>query len=221
MKIIYVCKNNESLLVQIGASLNELWLLNQWGLDNLWCIRIGEWDTVLNDWWLNIWWLNILWLLNILRLWKVWDTLLDWLLNNRLCDSGVSDDLLSLNGLIINILFNSLLWNIFDFGFISVLRNVFSNMLNLLIIGILSLNGLIWNLVNGLILSHSLDYWYVLGFLLGYVFSVLSFIWNLLLNGHWLVISVGLLNWNIFNIRARLRLRLCVHNCGLHIWWLN
>ena len=209
-------------MVQICTSLNELLLLLlRLLLNNLGSIRISEWNSVLNNWLLNK-----SRLLNILRLsyeWRLLNilNLLNWWVDNWCSNCWVSNDLRSLNWLIINVLFNSLLWDIFNFSLVSVLWNVFCDMFNLLIISVSLLYGLIGNLIYGLVFSHGLDNWYIFSFLLRYVFGILSLIWNLLLDGNWFIISVGLLYWDILNIRGCLWLRLSIYNSWLDIRLLN
>ena len=209
-------------MVQVCTSLNELLLLLlRLLLNNLWSIRISEWNSVLNNWLLNK-----SRLLNILRLsyeWRLLNilNLLNWWVDNWCCNCWVSNDLRSLNWLIINVLFNSLLWDIFNFSLISVLWNVFCDMFNLLIISVSLLYGLIGNLVNSLIFSHGFNNWNIFSSLLRNIFSVLSLIRNLLLDGNWFIISVSFLDWDIFDVRRWLWLRLSIYNCWLNVRLLN
>ena len=112
----------------------------------------------------------------------------------------MSNNLLSNNWLVINILFNSFLRYIFDFGLISILWDIFSNVFHLLVISVSLLNGLVGHLIYGLIFSYGFCDWNHLSYGLRDIFSILSLVRNLLLNSHWFVIGIGLLNWNIFNI---------------------
>lgn len=145
----------------------------------------------------------ILWLLN---------KLMNWLINNWCSNSGMSHNILSYNRMIINMLFNSMLGNVFNFSFMSHLWVIFSDMLDLLIISVRLLNRLVMNLLDSLIFSYGFGNWYILGLLLGDVFCVLSFIRNLMVGCNRFIISVGLLNGNMLNVRMRLRLRLSVNN---------
>ena len=138
------------------------------------------------------------------------------LLNHRLVNGGVSNNLGSLDGLIVNVSFNSFLRNIFDFGFISILGNIFSDMLDLLIVGIGLLDGLISGLFNSLVFSHGLGNGDVFSSLLGDIFGILSFIRNLVLGDNWFIINILFLDGDIFNIRGGLRLGLLVDNLGLN-----
>ena len=114
----------------------------------------------------------------------------------------MGDNLRSLDGMILNMLFNSLLGNVFNFGLISVYWVMFSDMFDLLVVSVRFLDGLIMNLADSLVFSHGLGDGNVFSFLLWNVLGVLSFIGNLMLSGDWLVISVGLLNWDVFNERG-------------------
>ena len=159
---------------------------------NLW---LYIWDL----WLLNILRLDILyWLLNI-RLLNNW--LLDyWLLNNWLLNCAVCNNLWSLDWLIINKLFNSLLRNIIDFNFLSHVWNVFCDMFNLLIISVLFLN---WNIVcfsNSLIFSYLSSDRYIFSSLLWNLFYVLSFIRDLDIIDLLFVISIGFLDGDVFNV---------------------
>ena len=209
-------------MVQVCTSLNELLLLLlRLLLNNLRSIRISEWNSVLNNWLLNK-----SRLLNILRLsyeWRLLNilNLLNWWVDNWLSNCWVSNDLRSLNWLIIDVLFNSLLWDIFNFSLVSVLWNVFCDMFNLLIISVSLLDGLIGNLVYSLIFSHGFNNWNIFSSLLRNIFSILSFVRNLLLDGNWFIISVSFLDWDIFDVRRWLWLRLSIYNCWLNVRLLN
>ena len=63
----------------------------------------------------------------------------------------MGNHLLSLDGLIIHISFNSVLGNVLNFGFISVLGHIFGNMFDLLIVRVYSLDGLVMSLIHSLI----------------------------------------------------------------------
>jgi hypothetical protein len=137
--------------------------------------------------------------------------------------------LLSLNWLILNMLFNSFLCNIFNFWYIDILRNIFSNMFNLLIISVNFLNGLIMSLVYSLVFSNSSSDWYILYYLLWVMFNILSFVRNLMLSHNWFIVSVCFLDWNVLNVWGWLWLWLLDnsgcwlghHNWGLNYSWLD
>lgn len=137
------------------------------------------------------------------------------LVNLGLSNGGVGNNLGSLDGLIVNKGFNSVLRDIFNLGFISILGNIFGDMFDLLIVGIGLLNGLIDSLVHGLVFGDSSGDWHVFSSGLGNVFSVLSFIWNLLLNNLSFIVNISFLDRNILNVRAILGGGLSVDNGGL------
>ena len=143
--------------------------------------------------------------------------LLHGLLNHRLLDGGMGNSLSSLDGLVVNMSLNSVLGDIFDLGFISVLRYVFGDMLNLLIISISLLDSLIIGLINSLIFSDSLGDGYHFGNLLGDILGILSFIRNLVLGHDGFVIGVSLFDGDVFNIRRSLRLRLLLNDLLLRL----
>ena len=134
------------------------------------------------------------------------------LLNNGLLDSGVSNNLRSLDGLVVNVSFNSSLRNVFNFLFMSMLGNIFSNVLNLLIISVSLLDRLIMSLFNSLVFSDSSGHGYVLSSLLSDLFNILSFIRNLMLSDNGFIIGIGLLDRDVLDIRGGLRLRLRLNN---------
>ena len=138
------------------------------------------------------------------------------LLDHGLLNGGVGNNLGSLDGLVINVSFNSLLGNIFNFSFISVLGNMFGDVFDLLIVSVLFLHGLISGLFNSLIFGHGFDDGDIFGSLLGNIFGNLSFIRNLNLGNNGFIISVGFFNWDVLNIRLSLRLRLLVNDLGLN-----
>ena len=216
---------------------NILWLLDLALLDILdWlrCILDLLWLHIADLLWLHIldWlglhiadWLglhiaDLLWLhiLDWLRL-DVLNSLLHWLLDHRLldhrlCDGWVGDHLGSLNWLIINELFDSLLGDHIDFNFLSDLGNIFGHVLNLLIIGVDSLDWYVVGLGDGLVFSDSSGDWYVFSSLLGNLFDVLSFIRNLDVADLGFVISVALLDGNVLNVGLGLGLWLLVDGGG-------
>ena len=156
------------------------------------------------------------------------NNLTDWLLNNWLSNGWVSNNLCSLNWLVLNMLFNMLLRNIFYFWYINVLRNIFSNMFNLLIISVDFLNRLVMSLVHSLIFCNWSCYRNIFNSCLRNMFYILSFIRDLMLGDNWFIVSVCFLDWNVLNVWGRLRLGLLYNSCcGLyHNWslkycWLN
>ena len=134
------------------------------------------------------------------------------LLNHGLVHSAISNNLRSLDGLIVNVGFNSVLRNIFDLSLVSVLGNIFGNVFHLLVISVTFLNGLIIGLVYGLIFGNSFGNGDIFSDCLSNVFSYLTFIRNLMLGDHWFIVSVGLLNWNILNMGLSLRLWLSIND---------
>jgi hypothetical protein len=75
--------------------------------------------------------------------------------NNWLAYSGFSSNDLSLNGNVVNNFFNSINRDIFDSGFISGLRNIFSLVFNFIIISVGSLDRDIFNSSDSFIISVS------------------------------------------------------------------
>ena len=132
-------------------------------------------------------------------------------------DGGVSDDVLSLHGLVVNVLLNSLLGDVLDLGLVSVLGYVFGDVLNLLVVGVGSLHGLVTDVLHSLVLSDRLGHGHHFGIDLLNVLSHLSLVRHLGLSGVSLVIRVSLLNRDVLNVRSRLRLRLLVHNSHLRL----
>jgi hypothetical protein len=139
--------------------------------------------------------------------------LLNWLLDQRLCDSGIGDDLSSLDWLIIDVLFDSLLWDHIDFDFLSDLGNIFGHMFDLLVIGVDSFYGDIISLGDCLVLGDSSGDGHIFGSLLGNLFDVLAFVGNLDVADLGLVVSVGFLDRDVFDVGLGLRLRLLVDGC--------
>jgi hypothetical protein len=112
----------------------------------------------------------------------------------------VGDNLGSLNRLILHMLFNSFLRNIFNFRYVNVLRNILSYVFDLLIVGIGSLNRLVVSLLNGLILGHSSGDWDVFDSLLRDMFHILSFVGHLVLCDYWFVVGVCFLDRDVLNV---------------------
>ena len=138
------------------------------------------------------------------------------MLNNWLSNSWLSEKLRSLDWLIINILFNSLLRDIIDLNFLSNVRDVFSDMFNLLIISVNFFNWDVACLSNILIFSHRSSNWNIFNSLLWDLFDVLSFIRNLNIIDLLFIISISFLDWNVFDVRLILRLWLLINSC----WYL-
>ena len=126
----------------------------------------------------------------------------------------------SLYWLIINILFNSLLRNIIDLDFLSNVRNVFSDMFNLLIVSVNFFNWDVACLSDILIFSHRSSNWNIFNSLLWDLFDVLSFIRNLDIIDLLFIISISFLDWNVFNVRLILRLWLLI-DCGWLLYNLS
>jgi hypothetical protein len=157
------------------------------------------------------------WLLDIRDLGLDIRELLNRLLDEGLCDSGVGDHLSPLDWLVVNVLFYSLLGDQVHFDFLSDLRDVFSDMLDLLVVGVDSLDGDVVGLGHGLVLSDCPGDWHVLGPLLGDLLDVLSLVGHLYVTHLCFVVSVRFLNRDVLDVRLGLRLRLLVHSCrGLH-----
>ena len=191
---------------------NVLWLLDLALLDVL------DWLLHILDWLLNIadlLGLNIADLLGLdirdLLLGLDIRDLLDWLLDEGLCDSGVCDHLSSLDWLIINVLLDSLLGDHIDFNFLSDLGDVFGHMLDLLVVGVDSLDWDVVGLGDSLVFSDGSGDGDVLGSLLSNLFDVLSFVRNLDVADLGFVVSVGLLDRDVLDVRLGLGLRLLVH----------
>ena len=152
----------------------------------------------------------------------------NWLLDNRLLNSWGSSSYWFLNWLIVNILFNSLLWDIINFSFLSDVWNIFGNVFNLLIVSVSFLDWNITGISNGLIFSYSSSNRDIFNSLLSNLFCILSFIRNLDVVNSWFIVGIGLLNWNVFNIRLglwfwlfeNLSLNWLLDN-WLNIWLLN
>ena len=138
-------------------------------------------------------------------------------MDDGLLDSGVSDDVLSLHGLVVNVLLNSLLGDVLDLGLVSVLGNVFGDVLNLLVVGVGSLHGLVIDILDSLVLSDGPGDRHHLRIDLLNVLSHLSLVGHLSLSRVGLVIRISLLNRDVLNVRRRLRLRLLVHNSRLRV----
>lgn len=130
-----------------------------------------------------------------------------WCLN-----SSMSYDLTPLSRIIIakslikKVLFNSFGRNILNSSFVSVLRNIFCNMFNLLIISIELFDGLILNRVYGFILNHSFGYGHIFCSGLRNIFDILSFVRYLLLNSNRFIVNVSLFNRYMLDVRSHLRL---------------
>ena len=90
-------------------------------------------------------------------------------------------------------------------------------MFNLLIVGVLSLDGLVMSLVNGLVFSDGSGDWYIFNSLLGNMFHILSFIGYLVLSDNCFIISVSFLNGDILNVALSLGLSLLDNLSGLDI----
>ena len=108
--------------------------------------------------------------------------------------------------LIKKVLFNSFGRNILNSSFVSVLRNIFCNMFNLLIISIELFDGLILNRVYGFILNHSFGYGHIFCSGLSNIFDILSFVRYLLLNSNRFIVNVSLFNRYMLDVRSHLRL---------------
>jgi len=135
----------------------------------------------------------------------------DRLLDHRLVDSWVSNNLFSLSWEILNVLFDSLLWDHINFNFLSSLWNIFSNVFNLLIVCIFSLNWDWSGLSNSLIFSDSSCNWNIFNSLLRYLFSNLSFIRDLDVIYLLFIIGICFGNRNTLDIWLILRLWLLEH----------
>jgi hypothetical protein len=161
-------------------------------------------------------------ILNLRSLLDIRDLLLRWL-NNRLCNCRIGNNLGSLNRLIINVLFDSLLRNIVDFYFLSNVRDIFSDVFNLLIISVLFFDWDVVGLSHSLILSYGSCNWYIFCSLLGNLFDILSFIRHLNICNLRFIISVSSLHWNVFNVWLSLWLRLLVNGGRLlhNLLWLQ
>ena len=147
----------------------------------------------------------------------------DRLLDHRLVDSWMGNNLLSLSWEIFNVLFDSLLWNHINFNFLSGLWNIFSNVFNLLIVCIFSLNWDWSGLSNSLIFSDSSCNWNIFNSLLSYLFSNLSFIRDLDVIYLLFIIGISFGDGDTFDIWLILRLRL-LENLGSwcqRLLWLN
>lgn len=118
------------------------------------------------------------------------------------------------------LLFNSLLRNIINFNFISNIWNIFSYMLNLLIISVWFRNWNIICLCHCLVLSNCSSYWYIFNSLLWNLFNILSFIWNLNIWNLRFIVNICLLNGNILNIALCLWL-LSLNKCSCRNYILN
>jgi hypothetical protein len=189
---------------------------------------------------LDLAWLDILYLagLDILdglldigkRLWlDILDRLLDigdllrldignrglhWLLDQRLGDSGVRDDLGSLHRLVVDVLFDSLLGDHIDFDFLSDLGDVFGDVFDLLVVSVDSFDRDVVGLCDGLVLGDGSGDGHVLGPLLGDLFDVLALVGHLDVADLGFVVGVGLLDRDVLDVRLGLRLGLLVHGGG-------
>lgn len=135
-------------------------------------------------------------------------------LRKRLSDRRMGNHLLSLDGLIIHISFNSVLGNVLNFGFISVLGHIFGNMFDLLIVRVYSLDGLVMSLIHSLIFDDWLGDGDILGVSLRDILSVLSLIRDLLLGDYRLVVSVSPFDRDVLDVRGGLR---SLINSGLDV----
>ncbi len=138
-----------------------------------------------------------------MRIWKDWLSLSKLLRINYwiwLSYCWLSNNLGPLNWLIFNVGFNLFLRDIFYFFFVSILRHIFCNMFNLLIVGISFGYRLVVCLINRLIFCDSSGNWNIFSNLLRNIFSNLSFNRDLGLHSNRLIINIGSLNRNMLNI---------------------
>jgi hypothetical protein len=139
---------------------------------------------------------------------------LDRLLDYRLGDGGVGENLSSLDRLVVDVLFDSLLGDEVYFDFLSDLGHEFGDVFDLLVVSVDSFDRDVVGLCDGLILGDGSGDGHVLGPLLGDLFDILALVGHLDVADLGFVVGVGLLDRNVLDVRLGLRLGLLVHGGG-------
>ena len=128
----------------------------------------------------------------------------------------------SLDRLVVDVLFDSLLGDKVYFDFLSDLRDVFCDVFYLLVVGVSFFDWDVVGLSDCLILSYSSGDWNVFGSLLGNLFDVLSLVRDLDVTHLGFVVSVSLLYRDVLNVRLGLGLGLLENSRrGLNYTWLS
>jgi hypothetical protein len=122
--------------------------------------------------------------------------------------------------LVFYICFNRFFWKIFYFLFVSILRDIFCNVLHLLIVCVHFGNRLILGCINSLVFSDGFCHSHIFCNLLRNILSYLSFNWNLDLYSYGLIINIRSLNRNMLDIRHILG-SFCWIDKGSLILWLK
>jgi len=112
---------------------------------------------------------------------------------------------LLLNWYVLNRLLLILIRNIFSNCFISDMRDIFSFMFNLLIVGIWHINWLINSMLNSLIVGYDFLNWNLYSQSCCMLFSISSVIRNLFMGNNRGEVSVIFLQRNVFHIGLCLR----------------
>ena len=94
---------------------------------------------------------------------------------------------------------------VFDNSFVRNMGFVLSFMLDLLIVSVRDLNGLVISVLNGLVVSDSFSDFNLIADSGVLSVDVLALIWDLLVGHYRLVISISLLNGDVFKPGLRLR----------------
>lgn len=139
---------------------------------------------------------------------------MDRLLDYRLGDGGVGENLSSLDRLVVDVLFDSLLGDEVYFDFLSDLGHEFGDVFDLLVVSVDSFDRDVVGLCDGLVLGDGSGDGHVLGPLLGDLFDVLALVGHLDVADLGFVVGVGLLDRDVLDVRLGLRLGLLVHGGG-------
>lgn len=91
------------------------------------------------------------------------------------------------------------LGDIFSISIITDMRDIYSFVFNLFIISVGFLDRLVIGVLDGLVVGDGFGHFDCLAQSGVVILDILSFIWNFFISFDILVISVVLLNWNVFN----------------------